>query len=92
MFSCGQLKCGDIVYLSTGAVGKVGAFFKCEDNFVAQIDLFRYLSDDRWTTSSPEVHFCDCADIVDCVVYSAMGENIFVIRPFRIQLDDLLSA
>lgn len=92
VLSCGQVRCGDIVYLSTRAVGKVEAFFKCQDSLVAQIDLYQYLADDRWTTSSPEVQFCSCADIVDCVVYSVMGESIFVIRPFRIQLDDLISA
>ena len=85
---CGSLYSNDVLWLSSGRVGKLIRFWSnsTTDTIIAQVELYSPddASDTLWDISSPVVYFTDTEQIIDAVIYGALSDSVIrVIKPAK---------
>jgi len=89
---CGEINAGDIVWLTSGVVGKVIRFWQshgADDTINVQIDGYRSsdASGHRFLESTPYAHFADASSIIDACIWTRVSHGLIrVIVPFGAKL------
>jgi hypothetical protein len=86
LLPCGVARAGDVVYLIDDRVGHLDLFWGSGDHICAKLEMYTNVGDRRWSTVHPTQLFVHSDAIMDCVMYSRIGDEIFIIPPFRSQL------
>jgi hypothetical protein len=87
--ACGLIRAGDILYLSEHCVAQLVCFWKfpSSESIVAEVAMYTPsdAGENRWR-ATPTKTIIDSSCIVDAVVWSSDGADIFIIPPFRVTL------
>ena len=87
---CGELRAGDLVYLSSDEVGEVVNFWSHDGTaaIAAQLLVFQpsAVAHSRWCPKEATHRVTDAAGILDAVTWQRVGDEVRVILPFKMQL------
>ncbi len=83
VLQCGVVMQGDVVYLNSGACGRVLAFWKRDDHMFAQLDMYTQVNGVymQWDTTRPKASFAYIDSIVDCVIWAVVRHGVIRVLP-----------